>query len=248
MRNLIIGMLVCLLMLTSCGSYQATGAAYGGMGGALLGGSIGGIFGGRYGRDVGTLVGAAIGATAGSAVGAEQDRRVAEAATANTEVVIINNAPTQQEQPQQQRYVQRQEKQDNYVPNPTPSQQFYGTFKDEATGTLYIRLNQQGAIAFGSNEANIARSSAGVLSAMADYLATIKNDIYIYGSCDSTEDDAMKLSQKRGDNVATYFANKGISRDRIHVVALGCDSPITDNTTDEGRAINRSAEVYITDF
>lgn len=60
-----------LILMSSCSSYTATGAGFGG----VIGSAIGGIAGGPRGHDVGTLVGMAAGAAAGAAVENAQQQR-----------------------------------------------------------------------------------------------------------------------------------------------------------------------------
>ena len=62
-----------LLLLTSCGSYTASGIYTGGTFGSIIGSAIGGIAGGPRGSDIGTLIGMAGGAAVGAAVGAAAD-------------------------------------------------------------------------------------------------------------------------------------------------------------------------------
>ena len=62
-----------LLLLSSCGTYTAEGAATGGWFGSVLGSAIGGIAGGHRGSDVGTLIGMVGGAVVGAAVGQAAD-------------------------------------------------------------------------------------------------------------------------------------------------------------------------------
>ena len=63
----------CLLM-SSCGSYEATGAYTGGQFGHVLGSAIGGLAGGWRGHEIGSIVGTIGGAAAGAAIGAAHDR------------------------------------------------------------------------------------------------------------------------------------------------------------------------------
>ena len=63
-----------LLLLSSCGSYTASGAYTGGTFGSIIGSAIGGIAGGPRGSDIGTLIGMAGGAAVGAAVGQAADR------------------------------------------------------------------------------------------------------------------------------------------------------------------------------
>ena len=63
-----------MLLLSSCGTYTANGAATGGWFGSMIGSAIGGIAGGPRGSDIGTLIGMAGGAAVGAAVGQAADR------------------------------------------------------------------------------------------------------------------------------------------------------------------------------
>ncbi|MBR3066671.1 MAG: hypothetical protein IKG77_02855 [Prevotella sp.] len=72
-KGLIIALGACLLM-SSCGSYEATGAYTGGQFGHVLGSAIGGLAGGWRGHEIGSIVGTIGGAAAGAAIGAAHDR------------------------------------------------------------------------------------------------------------------------------------------------------------------------------
>ncbi len=52
----------------------------------------------------------------------------------------------------------------------------------------------------------------------------------------------LRLSRDRAQSVADFIAVRGISRDRLQIQAHGILSPIADNTTDHGRALNRRVE------
>ena len=72
-KGMIIVLGTCLLM-SSCGSYEATGAYTGGQFGHVLGSAIGGIAGGWRGHEVGSIIGTIGGAAAGAAIGAAADK------------------------------------------------------------------------------------------------------------------------------------------------------------------------------
>lgn len=80
MKKMIIPLLAILLMMSSCGSYTATGAYTGAQFGNIIGSAIGGISGGWRGHHAGSLIGTLGGAAAGAAIGAAienaHDRRV----------------------------------------------------------------------------------------------------------------------------------------------------------------------------
>lgn len=69
MKKVLLISVSALLLLSSCGTYTAEGAATGGWFGSVIGSAIGGIAGGHRGSDVGTLIGMAGGAIVGAAIG-----------------------------------------------------------------------------------------------------------------------------------------------------------------------------------
>lgn len=73
MKKVLIFSLGLLLMMSSCGTYEATGAYTGAHFGSIIGSAIGGITGGWRGSDVGSLVGLAGGAVVGAAIGKAAD-------------------------------------------------------------------------------------------------------------------------------------------------------------------------------
>lgn len=68
-------MSVSALLLSSCGTYEATGAYTGARFGSMIGSAIGGLSGGWRGSDLGTLVGLAGGAVVGAAIGHAADKQ-----------------------------------------------------------------------------------------------------------------------------------------------------------------------------
>lgn len=75
MKKVLIISLGMLIMMSSCGSYEATGAYTGAHFGSIIGSAIGGITGGWRGSDVGSLVGLAGGAVVGAAIGKAADEK-----------------------------------------------------------------------------------------------------------------------------------------------------------------------------
>ena len=74
MKKIVVLSVSYLLLLTSCGTYTASGAYAGGTFGSIIGSAIGGIAGGHRGSDIGTLIGMAGGAAVGAAVGSAADK------------------------------------------------------------------------------------------------------------------------------------------------------------------------------
>ena len=75
MKKVLILSLSALLVMSSCGSYEASGAYAGAHFGSIVGSVIGGISGGWRGSDVGSLVGMAGGAMVGAAIGKAADEK-----------------------------------------------------------------------------------------------------------------------------------------------------------------------------
>ena len=69
MKKFMVLSLSSLLILSSCGSYEAAGAYTSAQFGSIIGSAIGGITGGWRGHDIGTIVGMAGGAAVGAAIG-----------------------------------------------------------------------------------------------------------------------------------------------------------------------------------
>jgi OmpA-OmpF porin, OOP family len=53
----------------------------------------------------------------------------------------------------------------------------------------------------------------------------------------------MKLSEKRADYVINYLVKKGIAKERLTKQFFGKTKPAADNTTAEGRSLNRRVEI-----
>ena len=59
------------------------------------------------------------------------------------------------------------------------------------------------------------------------------------------DDDNLKLSQDRANTIRNYLLKKGIQPTRVTAKGYGAKEPVADNTTDEGRQLNRRTEVRI---
>lgn len=54
-----------------------------------------------------------------------------------------------------------------------------------------------------------------------------------------------KLSLRRAEAVKNYFAQSGISKDRVNTIGYGMEKPLVENTSEENRAKNRRVEFII---
>jgi OOP family OmpA-OmpF porin len=70
-------------------------------------------------------------------------------------------------------------------------------------------------------------------------------NIIIEGNTDSIGPEAynMTLSERRAQAVYDYLLNKGVSAERMQTVGYGASRPVAENSTREGRALNRRSEI-----
>ena len=85
------------------------------------------------------------------------------------------------------------------------------------------------------------------LSAVAAKVNASKGNemLEVVGHTDSTgpADYNQGLSERRAQAAADYLSGKGVDASRISVKGMGESSPVADNTTREGRAMNRRVEI-----
>jgi OOP family OmpA-OmpF porin len=86
------------------------------------------------------------------------------------------------------------------------------------------------------------RSIGGILKACPAVRLTIG------GYTDNTGDPAhnLQLSQARANSVAAWLGTMGIARDRVVAKGFGDQHPVGDDSTAEGRALNRRISIQVT--
>jgi len=115
---------------------------------------------------------------------------------------------------------------------------------------LYDRVMADGkfvtrGILFDVNRASIKPESYGVLNTVAKMMKAHQDlNFKIEGHTDSDGNDQynLNLSAKRADAVRTALQELGISEDRLKTEGKGETTPVSDNTTPEGKANNRRVE------
>jgi outer membrane protein OmpA-like peptidoglycan-associated protein/Mg-chelatase subunit ChlD len=86
------------------------------------------------------------------------------------------------------------------------------------------------------------------LDILAEFLINKKEiTILIEGHTDSIGSDVINdaLSLKRAESVKEYLAKRGIESERMEIVGYGKRRPITSNSTEFGRKLNRRTEIVI---
>ncbi len=63
-----------------------------------------------------------------------------------------------------------------------------------------------------------------------------------YASSEGTAAHNMRLSKDRANSVKTYLVNSGVDAKRLKIKANGETNPVADNSTEQGRVLNRRVE------
>lgn len=108
-----------------------------------------------------------------------------------------------------------------------------------------VRLNN---IFFETGKAELKPESFVELNRVIEFLQQNPNvKIELSGHTDNVGNAEFNksLSQKRADSVMAYLVSKGIDASRLVAQGHGMEKPVADNTTEEGKAMNRRVEFTI---
>jgi OOP family OmpA-OmpF porin len=72
---------------------------------------------------------------------------------------------------------------------------------------------------------------------------SVKFNLSGYASIEGTDEHNMMLSEDRANSVKVYLINSGVSSTQLTATGYGTSSPIGDNSTEDGRALNRRVEM-----
>lgn len=114
--------------------------------------------------------------------------------------------------------------------------------------SINIKAQQQLSLYFNSNESSLSEKSNFLLDSLSQFInKNTVNLISISGYTDSTgaENENKTLSEKRAASVAQYLISKGILKTKIETEGFGSSSPVGDNSTEQGKALNRRAEISV---
>jgi len=108
-----------------------------------------------------------------------------------------------------------------------------------------ISLELKG-VNFKYDSAELTETAMGILDTVAENLINYpeKDDIEVHGHTSSEGTNAynMRLSQRRSQSVVDYLKMKGVAN-RLIARGYGENQPVADNSTEEGRSLNRRVEL-----
>ena len=111
-----------------------------------------------------------------------------------------------------------------------------------------IRVGIPSEVTFDFDSARIRPEFGSVLNEMAGILnQDTRSTVTIVGHTDSVGSDAynMDLSIRRARSVADALATRGVNPGRLYTEGRGEREPRADNSTEQGRRMNRRVEMFI---
>ena len=111
-----------------------------------------------------------------------------------------------------------------------------------------IQVTFASGLLYDTDSDHIRAEAATNLRSLAASLGAYPNtDLLIVGHTDSTGTSAYNqlLSERRARAASDYLADQGVSAGRMRTSGRGEVEPVTSNSTDAGRQLNRRVEVAI---
>lgn len=111
-----------------------------------------------------------------------------------------------------------------------------------------LKITFDSGILFATNSSTVSDASKNALS---NFAGTLKSNpdtyVRIVGHTDNTGnvDYNQTLSEKRAKSVEDFLLYQGVNSSRLAYEGKGIHQPVADNSTAEGRALNRRVEVII---
>ena len=94
----------------------------------------------------------------------------------------------------------------------------------------------------GAQSFDLLNSLAAVAKECSDFRINVEGHTDSDGSADYNQ----RLSEARANTVVAYLTQNGVARERMQAIGLGEVKPIGDNSTSEGKALNRRIEFVVT--
>jgi outer membrane protein OmpA-like peptidoglycan-associated protein len=115
---------------------------------------------------------------------------------------------------------------------------------------LYETLLTDENVRFEFNQADLTESAMSELDTFAQQLATDNANVFIeiQGHTDSTgaEDYNIDLGERRAEATRRYLnMSHGVPLHRMSVISYGESAPVADNSTREGRGLNRRIALVV---
>ncbi|MEL0109973.1 MAG: OmpA family protein, partial [Cryomorphaceae bacterium] len=108
--------------------------------------------------------------------------------------------------------------------------------------------NSPSYVLFSPNQSDVNDENIAYLGEVLEILRdnpSIKLEIIGRADMQGSEEYNLELSQKRADAVQLWFSDNGIDRNRMSVISKGKSDPVASNKTQEGMALNRSAQIIL---
>lgn len=125
-------------------------------------------------------------------------------------------------------------------PTPTPVAE-----PEPAAEPVRVELD----VKFDFDRAEVKQDSMADIQDLADFMKQYgQTSTVVEGHTDSVGTDAynQRLSERRANAVRDVLVNQhGLDSSRVDAVGYGESRPVADNSTDEGRAINRRVEAEV---
>lgn len=104
-------------------------------------------------------------------------------------------------------------------------------------------------VTFELDSARLTPNAKVILDSVADALLAqqgISAEIGGYTSSEGSESHNQALSERRAESVKTYLVGRGVDAGRLEPKGYGEASPVADNSTEDGRELNRRVELMVT--
>lgn len=114
-----------------------------------------------------------------------------------------------------------------------------------------LRIDINDSVLFASGSAQLAGTAKAVLNEIATLLLENHHAIQVEGHTDNTPiHNALfysnwELSAVRASSVVRMFSSMGIIDTRLSALGFGSSQPVSDNTTEAGRAKNRHVSIMV---
>ena len=123
-----------------------------------------------------------------------------------------------------------------------------GVDVSEVDGGDAILVNLPDGVTFDVGSATLKPAFRSTLDDVAASLQQYPNSLIdVYGHTDSTGSESFNqdLSERRAQTVSNYITSRGVNSARIRWQGFGETMPVADNSSEEGRRLNRRVEIKI---